>query len=173
MAKAVDRDTSKIKVFQDTTGGLKELKTYLLINKGSTYCSVLHSPMKLMAISKAMQHLQGRFISFVGDCTVTREPNPILLPLLKTWQWVMEELCTTRPDPLEYYQKDASRQEKLWSLLGVGATKEETNVPWLLLIPLVLFKKIWAEGCPLIPHKVLKLVMAHLESVNNKVMVAA
>ncbi len=168
----MDGDTSKIKVFQETAGGLQEIKTYLFIKKGSIYCTVLHSPMKFMAISEATQHLQGWFISFVGDCTITREPTPILLPLLKTWQWVKEEVCMTRPDLLQYYQEDASQQGKLWSP-GEGATKEETNVPWLLSIPLVLFVKIRAEGCPLMPHKVLKLVMEHLESMNDKVVVAA
>ncbi len=131
-------DISKIKVFQETTGGLQEFKTYLFIKKGSAYCTVLHSPMKFMTISEATQHLQGWFIGFVGDRTVTQEPTPILLPLLKTWQWVKEEVCTTRPDLLEYYQEDGSRQGKLWSP-GERATKEEMNVPQLLSIPLVLF----------------------------------
>ncbi len=91
--KAVDGDTSQIKVFQETTGGLKEFKTYLFIKKGSAYCTVLHSPMKFMAISEATQYLQGRYIGLVGDHTVTWEPTPILPPLLKTWQWVKEEVC--------------------------------------------------------------------------------
>ncbi len=56
---------------------------------------------------------------------------------------------------------------------GEGATTEKTNVPRLLLIPLVLFEKIRAEGRPLMPHEVLKLVMAHLKSMNNDVVVAA
>ncbi len=51
--------------------------------------------------------------------------------------------------------------------------KEETIVSWLLSIPLVLFKKIRAEECLLMPHKVLKLVMVHLKHVNNNVVVAA
>ncbi len=136
----MDGDTSKIKVFQETMGCLQEFKTCLLIKKGGAYCAVLHSPMKVMAISEALQHLQGQFIGFVGDRTVTREPTPILLPLLKTWQWVKEEVCMTGPDLLESYQEDASGQGKLRSP-GEGATKDETNVPRLLLIPLVLFKK--------------------------------
>jgi hypothetical protein len=74
------------------------------------------------------------------------------------------------PDLLEYYQEDASHQGELWSP-GEGATKKETNVPRLLSTPLVLFKQIWAEGCPLMPHEVLKLLMAHLESMNNNVVV--
>ncbi len=136
----MDGDTAKIKVFQEAAGGLQEFKTYLFIKKGRAYCTVLHSPMKFMAISKAVQHLQGRFIGFIGDRRVTREPTPILPPLLKTWQWVKEEVCTTGPDLLEYYQEDAFCQGKLWSLRE-GATKEETTVPRLLLIPLVLFEK--------------------------------
>jgi hypothetical protein len=49
----VDGDTSKIKLFQETVGGLKEFKTYLFIKKGSVYCTVLHFPMKFMAIKEA------------------------------------------------------------------------------------------------------------------------
>jgi hypothetical protein len=56
---------------------------------------------------------------------------------------------------------------------GGGGKKEETNVPRLLLIPLVLFEKIRAEGRPLMPHEVLKLVMALLKSVINEVVVSA
>jgi hypothetical protein len=170
--KAIDRDTSKVKVFQETAGGLQEFKTYLFIKKGSTYCTVLHSPMNFMAISKATQHLQGQFIGFVEDCTVTWEPTPILFPLQKTWQWVKEEVCTTGPDLLKYNQEDASHRGKLWSP-GEGARTEEMNVLWLLLIPLVLFEKIRAEGYPLMPHEVLKLVIAHLKNVTNDVVVAA
>jgi hypothetical protein len=143
--KSVDGDTSKVNLFQETAGGLQEFKTYLFIKKGGAYCTVLHSPMKFMAISEATQHLQGQFIGFVGGCTVTWEPTPILLPLLKTWQWVKEEVCTTESDLLKYYQEDTSRRGKLWSL-GEGATTEETTVPRLLSIPLLLFKKIQAEG---------------------------
>ena len=56
---------------------------------------------------------------------------------------------------------------------GGGGKKEETNVPRLLLIPLVLFEKIRAEGRPLMPHEVLKLMMVHLEQVNDDVVLAA
>jgi hypothetical protein len=125
--KAVGGDTSKIKLFQETAGGLQEFKTYFFVRKGSAYCTVLHSSMKFMAISEATQHLQGQFIGFIGDCMVTREPTPILLPLLKTWQWVKEEVCTMGPDLLKYYQEDEYCQGKLWSP-GEGATKEETTI---------------------------------------------
>jgi hypothetical protein len=126
--KAVDGDTSKIKVFQKTTGGLQEFKTSLFIEKGSAYCPVLHSLMKFMAITKATQHLQSWLIGFVGDCMVTREPTPILLPLLKIWQRAKEEVCTTGPDLLEYYQEDPSCQGKLWSL-GEGEKKRKQMYP--------------------------------------------
>ncbi len=75
-------------------------------------------------------------------------------------------------DLLEYYQEDASHQGKLWSP-GEGATKEEMAVPWILSIPLLLFKKIQAEQHPLMPHEVIRLVMVHLESMDNNVVVAA
>jgi hypothetical protein len=36
--------------------------------------------MKFVAISKATQHLQGRFAGFVGDRTPTKDPILIVLP---------------------------------------------------------------------------------------------
>ncbi len=41
--------------------------------------------MKLVAISEATQHLQGRFVGFVGDNMATKDPTPIVLPQEKTW----------------------------------------------------------------------------------------
>jgi hypothetical protein len=86
LQKFVNGNTAKIKQFQEVPGALQEFKTYLFIKKGSTNCTVLHSPLKFVAIRDATQHLQGGFIGFVGDWTLSREPTPILLPLLKTWQ---------------------------------------------------------------------------------------
>ncbi len=78
----------------------------------------------------------------------------------------------TGSDLLEYYQEDASHQGKLWSP-EEGATKEVTTAPRLLLIPLLPFENNWAEGHPLMPHEVFRLVMAHLESMKDNVVVAA
>jgi hypothetical protein len=44
---------TKIAQFQDVTGALQKFKTYLFTKPGSTFCTVVHSPMKFMAITKA------------------------------------------------------------------------------------------------------------------------
>ena len=71
--QGVGGDKTKITQFQDTAGGLQEFKTYLFVKPGSAFCTIVHLPMKFMAILDAMQHLQGCFIEFIGDRTLSRE----------------------------------------------------------------------------------------------------
>ncbi len=85
----------KIKQFQEVVGGLQEFWTYLLIKPGSAFVTVLHLPLKFVAISEATQHLQGRYVGFVGDRTATKDPTPVVLPQLSTWKW---ETKTTSSD---------------------------------------------------------------------------
>ncbi len=74
----------KINLFKEIVGGLQEFRTYLLIEPGNAFVTVIYLPMKFVAISEATQHLQGRFVGFVGDSTATKDPTPIVLPQLKT-----------------------------------------------------------------------------------------
>jgi hypothetical protein len=75
-------DTQKIKHFQEVVGGLQDFRTYLFIKPGSAFVTILHSPMKFV-ISKATHHLQGHFVGFVGDQTLTKDPTPLILPQQK------------------------------------------------------------------------------------------
>ena len=68
----VKGDTQRIKQFQEVVGGLQEFRTYLLMKPGSAFVTVLHSPMKFVAISEATQHLQGRY---VGEGPNTSRPS--------------------------------------------------------------------------------------------------
>jgi hypothetical protein len=117
--------------------------------------------MKFVAISEAIQHLHGRFVGFVGDRTATKDPIPIIQPQQKTWKW---ETKTTFSDGMAleaYYTADPTRRGRLW-VPGQADAHEWTPVkaPLLLAIPLVLFKAIWEEGKPLMPHKIRGLVMS-------------
>jgi hypothetical protein len=73
-----------MKQFQDMVGALQDFKTYLLLKPGSVFVTVVHSSMKFVAINKETQHLQGRFIGFVGDWCITKDPTPNLLPQQET-----------------------------------------------------------------------------------------
>ena len=73
----------KITKFVNLVGSIQEFKAYLFVKKGSAVITIVHSPMKYAAISKAAQHLQGRITGFVGDRTLTREPTPVLFPAQK------------------------------------------------------------------------------------------
>jgi hypothetical protein len=116
--------------------------------------------MKFVAISEATQHLQGRFVGFVGDHTATKDPTPIILPQQKMWKW---ETKTASLDAIAleaYYIADPTRRGRLWIPDQTDAHKwRAVKEPLLLAIPLVLFRAIWEEGKPLMPHEIGGLVM--------------
>ncbi len=164
----------KNKQFKDVVRGLQDFQTYLFIKPGSAFTTVLHSLMKFAAISKATQHLQGRFVGFVGDRTATLDPTPIVLPQQKTWKW---EMKTTSSDAMvleAYYTVDPTQRGRLWVPDQVDTHEwMAVNAPLLLTVLLVLFKAIWEEGKPLMPHKVRGLVIALIGEAANVVQASA
>ncbi len=78
--REMDSNAQKITQFKEVVGGLQDFCTYLFMKPGSAFVTVMHSPMKFVAISDATQHLQGRYIGFVGDRTATKDPTSIILP---------------------------------------------------------------------------------------------
>jgi hypothetical protein len=164
--KDVDGNTQKIKQFQDVVGGLQEFQTYLFIKLGSAFVTVLHLPMKFVAISEVTQHLQGRFVGFVGDHMAMKDPTPIILPQKKMWKW---EMKTTSSDVMAlgaYYTADSTQRGRLW-VLDQAEAHEWTamKAPLLLAIPLVLFRALWEEGKLLMPHAIRGLVVAFIYEV--------
>ncbi len=85
--KEVAGDAQRINQFKEVVGGLQDFRTYLFMKPGSAFATVLHSPMKFIAISDATQHLQGKFVAFVGDRSARNDPTPIVLPPQKSWGW--------------------------------------------------------------------------------------
>jgi hypothetical protein len=161
--RGVGGDKTKIMQFQETAGGLQEFKTYLFVKPGSALCTIAHSPMKFLAILDATRHLQGHFIGFIGDRTSSREPTAVLFPTIKTWQWIKATVATDGPTLIDHYDEDSARRGTLW-IPGADCETGEGQVPRLLHIPVMLFELIRNEGRPLMPHEILKLVIAHLES---------
>ena len=160
--QGVGGDKNKIEQFRDVVGALQDFKTYLFMKIGSAFCTVVHSPMKFVAIMAATQQLQGRIIGFVGDQTLTKEPTPILLPPRKAWEWIRMPVATDGPALLAHYQADPSKRGTLWTP-PVGSVVTETTVPCLLYIPLTLFDNMHKEGHPLMPHEIPNLIMSHVE----------
>jgi hypothetical protein len=104
--RGVEGIKTKITQFQEMVGALQEFKLYLLMKKGSSFCTIIHSPMKFMALNEAKQHLQGRFIGFIGNRTLMWNSTPILLPTQKTWQWVKKMVATDGPAMIAFYEED-------------------------------------------------------------------
>ena len=100
----VKGDTQKIKKFQEVVGGLQEFCTYLLMKPGSAFVTVLHLPMKFVAISEATQHLQGRYVGFVGDRTATKDPTQ------STWKWDTKTTSSVAAALKAHYAADPTRR---------------------------------------------------------------
>ena len=165
--RSVGGDTAKIAQWKEIMGNLQDFKAYLFVKQGSSFTTVMHSPMKFAAISVATGHLQGRIIAFVGDRTPTREPTPILLPQRKTWEWVKETVSSDGPAMFKFYDDDPSRAGTLWKGEGGDGAKEEVHAPRLLSIPLWLLDRIRQEGRALMPHEILRIVTNHVGEVNT------
>jgi hypothetical protein len=146
--QGVGGDRTKADQFREVVGALQAFRTYLFIKPGSAFCTVIHSPLKFVAISEATQQLQGRIIGFVGDRTLTKEPMPVLLPQQKAWEWIKVKVATDGPAIIPHYEGDQSNRGTLWTP-PVETDETETTVPRLLHIPLVLFDKIRRAGRPL------------------------
>jgi len=111
----VNGDTQKIKQFQEVVGGLQEFWTYLVMKPGSAFVTVLHLPMKFVAISDATQHLQGRYVGFVGDRTSTKDPTPVVLPQQSMWKWEKNTASTDAAALEAHYAADPTLRGKLWA----------------------------------------------------------
>jgi hypothetical protein len=83
--KEVAGNVQRINQFKEVVSGLQDFRTYLFMKPGSAFAKVLHSPMKFVDISDATQHLQGKFVAFVGDCSARKDPTFIILLPQKTW----------------------------------------------------------------------------------------
>jgi hypothetical protein len=138
--KEVAGDAQKINQFKEVVGGLQDFHTYLFMKPGSAFVTVLHSPMKFVAISKGMQHLQGMFVGFVGDRSSTKDPISIVLPQQKTWSWETKMVSSDAVALVTHYNKDPTHRGKIWTpdqAKSVGWMP--VKAPLLLVIPLVLF----------------------------------
>ncbi len=86
----------------------------------------------------------------------------MLLPQRKVWEWIKVKVATDGPAIIAHYEGDHSNRGTLWTP-PVGTDKTETTVPHLLHIPLVLFDKICRVGRLVMPHKVLSMILEHVE----------
>jgi hypothetical protein len=164
----VDGDPQKATQFKEVVGGLQDFRTYLFMKPGSAFVMVMHFPMKFVEISKATQHLQGRFIGFVRDRTPMKNPISNVLPQQKTWSWEMKTVSTDTAVMDAYYAEGSICQSKLWAPpTGEAGGEAAVKVPILLAIPLVLFQVIWDEKRALMPHDILALTVAIVTNLPN------
>jgi hypothetical protein len=74
---------TKITQFQEMVRALQEFKTYLFMKKGSVFCTVIHSPMKLMALNKDTKHLQDASLDSLEIARSYKTPRQFSFQLRK------------------------------------------------------------------------------------------
>ncbi len=104
----VGGDKTKIEQVREVAGALQEFKAYPFIKPGSAFCTVIHSPLKFVAVTNATQQLQKQIIGFVGDRTLTKELTSILMPPRKAWDWVKVKVATDGPIFIAYHAGEPS-----------------------------------------------------------------
>jgi hypothetical protein len=124
--------------------------------------------MMFVAISEATQHLQGRYVGFVGDRTARKDPTPVVLPQQSTWKWDTKTMSLDAVALEAHYTADPTRRGKLWALDQADSHEwTAIMVPRLLAAPLVLFWAIQEERRPLIPHEVRGLVLTIINDADD------
>ncbi len=149
-------DTQKIKQFQEVVVGLQDFRMYLLVHQArERICDNPPFPMTFMAIRKATQHLQGHFVSFVGDCMVTKDSTPLIVLQQKHRNGRQKQVALTPRCLIPTTQMIFPSRESCEPRTTPRVTWEWKYRPCSSLsIPLILFSAIQEEGRPLMPHKV-------------------
>jgi hypothetical protein len=123
---------------------------------------------KFVAISEATQHLQGRYVGFIGDRTATKDPTPVVLPQQSTWKWDTKTTSSDAAALEAHYAADPTRRRKLWAPDQAGSDEWTAIMAIrLLAAPLVLFRAIREERRPLMPHEVRGLVLTIIKDADD------
>ncbi len=91
----------------------------------------------------------------MGDRTATKDPTSIVLPQQKTWRWETKTTSSNTSALETYYAEDPIQRGRLWALDPAKAAGwMAVKAPLLLAVLLVLFRAIWDEKKPLMPHEI-------------------
>ena len=80
-------DLANRTAFREFVVNVQELRVYLAMLGSQTHVSMIHTPGVYYSLASATSTYQGKVLAFIGDRRATKEPNPICLPMTKTWEW--------------------------------------------------------------------------------------
>jgi hypothetical protein len=115
------------------------------------------TPRVYYSINPATSAYQGRVLAFIGDQRAMKEPNPVCMPITKTWEWFLGNAVTNFAAFKDQFAVKASRNN-LWTPVAGEDTSGATQVPHLLAIPNILVDLLCTQGTAIMPHEVLMTV---------------
>jgi hypothetical protein len=130
--RAVNRDQSKLNAFKAEAGSLLAIQAFLMIQEGSTFITLLHSPAKYFSITPATSRFfQGGYICFVRDRLPTHESSPVLIQATEKWE--VKKMVNGDGMTIKQHYKQPLAYGKLWTPPTDG-TEVKKLVPRLLTI---------------------------------------
>ncbi len=130
---------------------------YLASLWGQLHVTMVDIPKVYYSINPTTRAYQGRVLAFIGDQRVTKEPNPVCIPMTKTWEWYLGNAVTNFAAFEDHFDIKA-----IFSTLWIPAVGEDTSgaiqVPHLLAIPNNFVDLLCTQGKAITPHKVLMMV---------------
>jgi hypothetical protein len=130
---------------------------YLAMAGAQVTVTMIHTPGAYYSIKSATNGYQGWVLAFIGDRCATKEPNPICLPMDKTWQWFTGKAIIDDTKFLEYHGNQTSL-ETLWKPTANEGTGVNVKVLHLLAIPNILVNVLRNQGTVATPADILTAV---------------
>ena len=106
---------------------------------------MIHTPGVYYSIASATSAYQGKVLAFIGDRKAPKEPTPICLPMLKSWEWHTGDAVTNFDKFSECYAVEANKGT-LWTPAAGDGAHAKLKVPNLVAIPTVLINLLPTQG---------------------------
>jgi hypothetical protein len=156
-------DVASWTAYQDFIMNLQQFRVYLAMLGGQPYVSMIHTPGVYYSIASATTAFQGTVLAFIGDHRATKEPMPVCLPTIKSWDWHTGGACTDFTKLGKYYTAEGIKGT-LWMPGAGGGAPATIKGPTLLAIPNALVDLLRMQGPAIAPHNVLATVNDFVQS---------
>jgi hypothetical protein len=93
---------------------------------------MIHTLGTFYSIRMATNAYQGKVMGFIGDRRATKEPTPVCLPQVKTWQWYSGQVNMDKDDFVEFFENEDNKNK--WWTPSLQMTSK-TKAPFLLALP--------------------------------------
>jgi len=140
--------------FREFVANVQEFRVYLAMLGNQTHVTMIHTPGVYYSLTSATSTYQGKVLDFIGDRRATKEPTPIFLPTMKTWDWHTSNAVMDFDKFIEFHDVEASKGNLWMPTVGDGAPAK-LKVPNLVAIPNMLVNLLRNQGSAVTPYDVL------------------